>query len=66
MKSEKEIIAAIRKTEKENKHVLTGPASTVRVNAPRALQQVAVESYLRALYGVLNRTYKSKLKGIDL
>lgn len=65
MRSEAEIKREIDQIEYDNVHILTGSLASVPINAPRALQQISVESKLRALYWVIGRTYKSSLKGID-
>lgn len=65
MKTQAEIERQIRQIEYDNVHILTGSIATIQVNAPRALQQIAVESQLRALYWTIGRIFKSNLKGVD-
>lgn len=65
MKSKKEVQRQIRELERAYKHVLTGSLATVQINAPRALEQVAAESKLAALYWVLGAKYQSRLRGVD-
>ena len=66
MKTQKEIEDKIYEIGKSYAHVLTGSLATIEINAPRALEQIAAETKLRSLYWILNKQYKSKLKGINL
>ena len=65
MKTQQEIEAKIKEIEHNYRHVLTGGLASVGINAPRALQQLAAESKLDALYWTIGKTFKSKLKGGD-
>ena len=59
---EKRIRDRIAQIEKDFKHVLTGSVATIFENAPRVLEQSAVEATLRELYALLGERYVSKLK----
>lgn len=65
MKTEKEIRDEIADLEDVNRHVLKGSLATIQIDAPKALQQLAIESKLRMLYWVLGEKYVSKLKGVN-
>jgi hypothetical protein len=65
MKTENEIKANIKAIEQDYQHVLTGSLATIDINAPRALEQIAAESKLKALHWTLGTEYKTKLKGVD-
>lgn len=65
MKTRKEIQKAIDDLKTEYAYILTGPASTIQINAPRALMQLSVESQLKTLHWVLGTNYISKLKGTE-
>jgi hypothetical protein len=39
--------------------------ATIDINAPRALEQIAAESKLKALHWTLGTEYKTKLTGVD-
>jgi len=65
MKTQQEIEDKISEIEAGYKHVLTGSLATVAINAPRALQQLAVETQLQTMHWVLGTKFKSKLRGID-
>jgi len=65
MLTEQAIKIRILEIENSYQHVLTGSLATIDVNAPRALEQVAAATKLSALYWVLGKEYKSKLKGVN-
>lgn len=65
LRTHKEILEEIAKTQKDYKHILTGSVATVTINAPRALLQCSVESKLQTLHWVIGKKYKSQLKGND-
>ena len=65
MKTQQEIEAKVLEIESAYKHVLTGSLATIAINAPRALEQIAVESRLAILHWVLGTKFKSKLRGVD-
>ena len=65
MRTQKEVEGMIKVIEGTYNHILTGSLATVQINAPRALLQSAIEAKLQALYWVIGKQYKSKLKGTN-
>ena len=65
MKISREIESEIIRIKTSCKQVLTGSLATVDINAPRALMQITAEAKLRTLYWVLDKEFKSTLKGTN-
>jgi len=61
VRTEQEIMDAIKQITKDNEHVLTGELSNIQINAPRALMQLSAESKLVVLNWVLGKKFKSRL-----
>jgi len=63
--SQEAVEQEIGRIEKENRDLIEGTYSTIQVNAPRAMAQLAVVSKLEALYWTLGKKYRSHLKGYN-
>ena len=62
MKTKTEVQAEIRRFTKERNYILRGELSTIQINAPRALMQLATVTKLETLHWVLGTKFKPKFK----